>query len=98
MTPRQTRVTPVRECRFCHCTPQDIHRIPGGDECSFLGAGDRCSHPDCISAYEAEYDRMIARERDRRRLVRQLSKLSNGNKGKQRKQRKSDKAPRPSHQ
>jgi hypothetical protein len=64
----------VRECRFCHCTPEHPCRVPGGDECAFLGAkADRCSAPGCVVAFEAEYDLGIARERSRSWLIRQLS-------------------------
>ena len=66
--------TLVCECRFCRCTKENPCRIPGGDECAFLGKrADRCSAPGCVVAFEAEYDRMIERERMQLRLIRKLS-------------------------
>lgn len=65
----------VRMCRFCGCTPEHPCRVPGGDECAYLGAkADRCSAPGCVVAFEAEYDRMIERERQHIRQIRKLSR------------------------
>jgi hypothetical protein len=86
MTRSRQPVVPVHQCRFCHCTPERPCKVPGGDECAFLTEkADRCSAPGCVVAFEAEYDRMIERERANTRLTRRLS--GKGNK-KQRWQRR----------
>ena len=73
-TPRQP-VEQVRQCRFCGCTPENPCKIPGGDECAYLGEkADRCSAPGCVVAWEAEWDKYCADARARARLVRKLSK------------------------
>ena len=65
----------VRQCRFCLCTPENPCKVPGGDECCYLGKkADRCSAPGYIVAFDAEYDRMIERERQHVRLIRKLAK------------------------
>lgn len=71
--PRQP-VIPVHECRFCHCTPDNPCRVPGGDECAFVTErADRCSAPGCVVAFEAEYDRLLERDRAQTRLIWKLS-------------------------
>lgn len=75
MASQRQPVTPVRECRFCHCTPENPCRIPGGDEASFITEKvDLCNAPGCIVAAQVQYDQMIERERQHARLIRKLAK------------------------
>ncbi len=88
MLPPPRAMVPVRCCRFCGCTPEDYHKMPDGDHCMYpTPKADRCSHPGCLAAFEAERRRLIEEDRRYRALVRDLRLKSNKRK-KQSKQRR----------
>ncbi|GEM_PF-2415903 len=88
--PRLLAIVPVQCCRFCGCTPEHSCKVPGGDECMYpTPRADRCSHPACIAAFEAEHRRAIEADRRYRQIVRELrSKSSKGSKKKRHNQQR----------
>lgn len=69
--------TPVQQCRFCRCTPEEPCKLPHGDECMFLDAkGTRCNAPECVLAFEAERDGEWLRESRRLKVLRDVRECS----------------------
>lgn len=58
-------------CRSCGCTKDNPCILANGDECAFLTSrADRCNNPNCVKAWEKEYDRLLEADRRRQAIYR----------------------------
>ena len=55
------REWPADVCHYCGCTEDNACRLPNGDPCGWLRWGRVCNAPNCIRAFQAEVERLVAR-------------------------------------